>query len=79
MNDADLDQLVKTLHAQFKEAVARQPRYEDENYAGTSTPSNFAIANRQAMGQLAAALIEGVKEQRLRASEGGVFKLDKRA
>lgn len=78
MNDTDLDELVKTLQAQFKDAVARQPLYEDQKYADASTPSNFAIANRQAIGQLGAALIEGVKEQRLRASEGGLFKLDKK-
>lgn len=75
----DLDDVVSKLHAQFEAAIKRQPRYEDSDYSGSSTPTSFAIDNRQAIGRLGAALIEGLKEQRARAEAGGVFKLDRKA
>jgi hypothetical protein len=53
----DLEQLRQALWEEFEKAVERQPRYEDFAGPAAAAPMNFAIAGRQAMGQLAQAIV----------------------
>ncbi len=68
----DLDRLKDVLWEQFEKAVDRQPKYEDYSSAGSSTPSNFAIAGRQSIGTLAQAIVDVEREMRERDEQGGL-------
>ena len=67
--ERDLDKLREVLWEQFEKAVERQPKYEDYSTAGSSTPSNFAIAGRQSLGTLAQAIVDVEREMREREEQ----------
>jgi hypothetical protein len=71
----DLDRPKEVLWDQFEKAVARQPDYEDYPRAGSSTPSNFAVAGRQSIGTLAQAIVDVEREMRERDEQGNGLKL----
>lgn len=61
---AELDKLIETLNRNFSEASRRQPSYYDNDGHYGSKDTNHAIANRQAIGTLALALVEAMKLKR---------------
>lgn len=72
----NLDEIIDILSKNFDKTARRQAQYEDQDYAGASTPSNFAIANRQALGAIGGALVEALKLQDQRnAGNGAASKL----
>lgn len=64
----NLEDMKKALYKVFNEAMERHGDYEDGDEAYESTPSNFTIANRTALGTLATAIAEVEKE--IRESKG---------
>jgi len=61
-----LEELKDTLWQQFDKAVERQPSYYDNDYASSSYPTNHAVQNRIAMGQIADAIVNIEREMRIR-------------
>lgn len=70
--ERNLDTLKEALWVQFETASKNTNRYEDSYSAGSHTPSNFAIANRQAMAQLAQGIVAIEKEQRVSKEAQGM-------
>lgn len=73
----DLERLKEVLWTQFEKAVEKQPRYEDRQDAGSSTPTNFGIAGRQSIASLAQALVDVERELREREEQKSGFTLVK--
>jgi uncharacterized membrane protein len=48
----------ETLWEVFEDSVEKSSDYEDDYSSGSSTPQNFGIQNRQAIAQLAEAILE---------------------
>ncbi|MBI1216696.1 MAG: hypothetical protein GC185_12870 [Alphaproteobacteria bacterium] len=71
----DLETLRDVLWEQFEKAVERQPKYEDSSSSGEYTPSNFAVAGRQAIGQLGKAIVDVEREIRERDEQANGMKL----
>jgi hypothetical protein len=73
--EPDYERLRKVLWEQFDKAVERQPKYEDYSNAGQSTPSNFSIAGRTSIAELARAIIEVEREIRDKDGRNMTFKI----
>ncbi|MCC7038350.1 MAG: hypothetical protein IT560_13750 [Alphaproteobacteria bacterium] len=65
----DLDQLKETLWTHFEAAIKRHPEYEDRSSSGSSTPFNPTIENRNAIANIANALVNIEAEQRAQRAE----------
>ena len=65
----NLDQLKETLWTHFEAAVKRHPQYEDSSGTSASTPFNPTIENRNAIANLANALVNLEAEQRAQRAE----------
>lgn len=63
----DLNRLKEELWIHFETAVAKQATYEDRSTSGSSTPSNFGIAGRNSIANLANAIVNVERELRARA------------
>ena len=75
MMPRDFDTLRDVLWTKFEKAVERQSQYEDRSNAGSSTPTNFAIDGRNAIANLASALVNLEREARERNSENNPIRL----
>lgn len=62
----DLTRLKEELWKHFETAVARQSDYEDSRNSGSSTPSNFGIAGRNSIANIANAIVNVEREMRER-------------
>lgn len=62
----DLNRLKEELWTHFEAAVEKQARYEDSRSSGSSTPSNFGIAGRNSIANLANAIVNVERELRER-------------
>lgn len=62
----DLNRLKEELWNQFETAVTKQSNYEDSRSSGSSTPSNFGIAGRNSIANLANAIVNVEREMRER-------------
>ena len=62
----DLATLEKALWEQFEKATARQPKYEDNDsaYSSSSYPTNNAIEGRKSIALIADSLINLQREKR---------------
>lgn len=65
----DLDTLKETLWTHFEAAIKRHPQYEDSTNSGQSTPFNPTIENRNAIANLASAIVSIENEQRAQRAE----------
>jgi len=65
----DLDKLKEKLWEQFEKAVEKQKTYSDYDTSSSSYPHNHAIDNRNAIVNIANAIIGAEREQREQARE----------